>query len=142
MFSSGLLRLLDLPDWSDVRVPESARSAHRYFSVGLPLHAIDEDVSLAPRLLGVAPECGALLADLEREHQEILRWLDRLLPLLARLGEGAGVDRGELSVASKGLLGVLIPHIDREERELFGFCERLSEEDRLAFGQELIARRA
>lgn len=140
-YTAGLARLAALPTLDDPRVPSSAAQAHRYFSEGLPLHAQDEDLSLAPRLLLVAPESAALLHDLAADHVVIDQWLAELGPLLATLAAGGTVDPAALRRAADGLNGTLIPHIEREERELFPLCARLSREEAAACGAEFAARR-
>jgi hemerythrin-like domain-containing protein len=140
-YTAGLARMAALPSLDDPRVPPSAAQAHRYFAEGLPLHAQDEDLSLAPRLLAVVPEARGLMEDLAADHVIIDRWLAELLPLLAALSKGEPADQEALRRASDGLARVLIPHIEREERELFELCARLGEADRRAFGEELAARR-
>jgi hemerythrin-like domain-containing protein len=141
-FLAGMERLCALESLEDPRVPEAAQLAYRYFSIGLPLHARDEDESLAPRVLAKLPESRELLLTLEQEHKEIIGWLEELLPLLAELGEGRLVEKAALVEASEGLKGVLLPHIEREEQEFFGLCASLSEDEKLAFGEEFLKRRA
>jgi iron-sulfur cluster repair protein YtfE (RIC family) len=140
-FTAGLARTAALPSLDDPRVPPAAAQAHRYFAEGLPLHARDEDESLAPRLRRVAPETAPLLDELAHDHEEIDRCLATLLPLLAALVAGRRADHASLRVASDRLDALLLPHIAREEAELFPRCAELSEADRTAFAQELHARR-
>jgi hypothetical protein len=66
-----------LPDAPPEKRPEAASLVQRFFSIGLPLHATDEDVSLAPRLrlaLAGAPS-SAVVADaldaMTAEHPEV-----------------------------------------------------------------------
>lgn len=141
-FTAGLQRIAALPDLSDPRVPSAAAQARRYFGEGLPLHADDEDLSLAPRLLRVAPECAPLLADLERDHRQIDACLATLLPLLGTLAEEGRVPHATFRVSVSFLSNLLLPHIAREEDELFPLCARLSDEDRTAIARELVERRA
>ncbi|MDP2311574.1 MAG: hemerythrin domain-containing protein [Pseudomonadota bacterium] len=141
MFTAGLQRIAALPDLSDPRVPSAAAQARRYFAEGLPLHADDEDLSLAPRLRAVAPECGPLLDELERDHRKIDACLATLLPMLGTLAEEGRVPHATFRAAVSFLSGLLLPHIAREEDELFPLCARLSSEDRLAIASELVARR-
>jgi hypothetical protein len=142
MFTAGLHRIATLPDLADPRVPAAAAQARRYFAEGLPLHADDEDLSLAPRLRLVAPECGPLLDELERDHRQIDACLATLLPLLGTLAEEGTVPHTTFRVAVSFLSTLLLPHIAREEDELFPLCARLSPEDRFEITQELLERRA
>lgn len=141
-FIAGLHRIAALPDLADPRVPAAAAQARRYFAEGLPLHADDEDLSLAPRLRLVAPECGPLLDELERDHRRIDACLATLLPLLGTLAEEGKVPHTTFRVAVSVLSSLLLPHIAREEDELFPLCARLAPEDRVAIAQELVDRRA
>jgi hypothetical protein len=68
--------------------------------------------------------------------------LATLLPLLATLAEGGEVPHTLLRVTVAHLSGILLPHIAREEEELFPQCERLGEYDRLTIAQEIAGRRA
>lgn len=140
-YTSGLERLCALPSLRDPQVPPAAAQAHRYFSEGLPLHAADEDRSLGPRLMKVAPEAAPLVGRLAAEHVQIDAALEVLLPLLLKLSEGGTVEEEALRHASRQLSSVLIPHILLEEAELFPLCARLTVADREAFREELVARR-
>lgn len=141
MYTEGLRRLCALPSLKDPQVPPAAAQAYRYFSEGLPLHAKDEDLSLGPRLLRIAPHAAPLLDRLASEHRLIDDALELLLPLLQQLSEGEEVEAEALRSASLSLSDVLIPHIELEERELFPLCSQLSPEEKATFGRELIARR-
>ena len=141
-FCDGLSRMAALPDLSDPRVPPSAAQAHRYFSIALPLHAADEDRSLAPRLLRVAPGTAPVLAELAEDHAGIDRLLLTLNPMLEALSQGGMVPVEALRAQVDALRGLLLPHIAREERELFPRCAALSEADRHEIMAELLARRS
>ncbi len=140
-YSLGLERLCALPSLKNPQVPVAAAQAFRYFSEGLPLHARDEDLSLGPRLLKVAPGSAPLLGQLAAEHVQIDEALEELLPLLQNLSEGRTVEEEAFRHACSRLSTVLIPHIEREEAELFPLCGLLGPADREAFREELIARR-
>jgi len=141
-FTAGLQRVAALPDLADPRVPAAAAQAHRYFAVGLPLHADDEDLSFAPRLLAAAPGLAPLLGELAADHRAIDVLLARLLPLLDALAQGRLVDPDALRATSDALAGLLLPHIAREEQELFGACAALPEEVLVAVAREIAERRA
>src|SRR4051812_30710357 len=63
-FSTLAIRLAEA-DAPPNEIAETAAAVHRYFTVALPLHAADEDLSIAPRLAVVAPELRELLHCLE-----------------------------------------------------------------------------
>lgn len=139
-FTAGLRRIVAAgPD--DPRVPGAAAMAWRYFAVGLPLHALDEDESLAPRLLLLDPTLEAMLEGLSEEHAQMDVILARLLPMLDALAREERVGWAELGAEIEGLIAVLLPHIEREEAALFPRCSLLSQADRAEIGAEIVARR-
>src|SRR5512137_2777551 len=64
---------------------DAARQVHRYFAEALPLHARDEEESLAPRLRGLDPGLDRELAAMAREHGE------HAVPLAALLSGCAAI---------------------------------------------------
>lgn len=139
-FTAGLRRLVAAgPD--DLRVPGAAAMAWRYFAVGLPLHAQDEDESLAPLLLDADPALAPLLDDLRAQHAAMDATLAGLLPLLDALSREERINWPELGERVERLCGQLLPHIEREEAELFPRCALLSPADCEAIGAEIVARR-
>lgn len=140
-YMDGLTRLVTLDDLRDPRVIPSAQMAVRYFSIGLPLHAADEDDSIAPRLATRVPGCEALLDSLEIEHGAIDACLARLIPQLSMLAEGGQPSRAALRAEVGFLRDILLPHIEREEAEMFPLLSELTPLDRMQIGRELLARR-
>jgi hypothetical protein len=140
-YMEGLTRLVTLPDLRDPRVIPSAQMAVRYFSIGLPLHAADEDDSIAPRLATRVPGSEALLDALELEHGGIDACLARLIPLLSVLAEGGQPSRAALRAEVGFLRDILLPHIEREEAELFPLLASLTPLDRAQIGREMVSRR-
>jgi hypothetical protein len=128
-------------------VSEAARVVERYFSVGLPKHVDDEDLSLAPRLreLELPPEVRDALRTMEYQHRSLEVILGRLLPLwrelqsdperLPALTPALAADSGRLALEMEA-------HLLLEERVLFPFAGRqLPEGSLAALGSELRARR-
>ena len=109
-------------------VADAAARVHRYFTVALPLHALDEEESIAPRLRGREPAADAELATMTREHREhqgplsvlvgACGWLSREP---ARHGELAAVVRG----AAEELTRHFAAHLAREEEVIFPAVRRL-----------------
>ena len=63
-------------------VAEAAAATLRYFTVALPLHAADEESSIAPRLAeGATPELAELLGKMSAEHGPIHQVVADLVPL-------------------------------------------------------------
>lgn len=141
-FTAGLARMAALADLDDPRVPAAAVQARRYFAQGLPLHAQDEDLSFGPRLRAAVPAGGPLLDDLARDHREIDAILASLLPMLGLLAEQGHVPPALFRATAGALADVLLPHIAREEAELFPLCAALSTEELRAISREISARRS
>lgn len=117
----------------------SARDVRRYFAQALPLHAEDEDHSIAPRL---PAEHAALVARLSAEHDAIVDGLRHLEADWARWAEGAA---GPGSPAHLDLLSrtsaALHGHLALEEIELFPAIRRLDARARRDIVAEMGARR-
>src|SRR5215469_16314898 len=77
---------------------DKRQMGYRYYSVSLPLHETDEEVTVRPRLDAVADaRVRHALAAMHDQHLAIDELIDRLLPLLqlvernpAMLQEGGG----------------------------------------------------
>jgi hypothetical protein len=129
------------------QIGDAAAALHRYFSVGLVLHAIDEDISLLPRLGRAAP--GAVVLDaLSRmvdEHERIETVLGDLLPVWRFLADGK--PRGaplahRLAPGAAQLAAVFAAHLELEETVIFPAARRLLPPDELAaMRAEMRARR-
>jgi hemerythrin-like domain-containing protein len=117
----------------------------RYFRVAFPLHLLDEDLSLFPRLQGREPAVDAALARMRAEHPVVDA---QLLPLVA-LCEAVHAE-GEATFARRGALLALAPsieqafeaHLVHEEQVLFPAAKRLlTQAEQVALREELRARR-
>jgi len=140
-YCEGLRRVVALSAEADPRIPPAAAQAARYLREGLPLHAADEDDSLAPRLRRAQPETAALLDTLAREHTTLEERIARLLPSLDTLAAGGAVDPSTLAAAVTGFVEPMEAHLHLEEAELFPALERLDRVELLAAGAEMVARR-
>ena len=129
-------------------VSEAAGRLERYFTVGLPKHVADEDLSLAPRLREREPsaELLATLETVERQHRELEVLLERLVARwrelqtaperLAALAPALATDSEQLAVRME-------EHLLLEERTLFPMVgAHLSEESVATLGAEMRARRS
>lgn len=141
-FVGGLERVAALDDLSDPRVPPAAEQAARYFRDGLPRHGADEDASLAPRLRarGVTPEVGAALDAMTAEHGEMDLLLPGLLADLDALAAGRAPSPDFRAVTAT-FAGLMLRHVDAEERVIFPAMDTLSAADRAAMLGEMAARR-
>src|SRR4051794_30892857 len=91
-FIATAIRLTEAADVSDTELAMAAAGGHRYFAEALPLHAADEDASIAPRLVTRAPgeEVARALQMIAAEHAEHEVLLGRLLPWWARVAASPG----------------------------------------------------
>ncbi|MBI2897170.1 MAG: hemerythrin domain-containing protein [Deltaproteobacteria bacterium] len=125
---------------SDEEVAEAAAALHRYFSVALPLHVADEDLSLRPRLerFGAPAEVREALSRMSMQHLDIDQVLAEALPLWLALsrGEASRAQRSKDLVSLGRSLGEHFDgHLDLEERVIFPVVRTLlpaDEEEALA----------
>src|SRR3954463_6254580 len=68
-------------------ISTAAASAHRYFTVSLPLHEADEEERLRPRLYHAGDDrVTAALDAMTHQHHGIDDLVERLIPILVLLG--------------------------------------------------------
>ncbi len=123
-----------LVDASPVRTPaeqlaEAAAGIARYFTVALPLHSTDEDLSVRPRLeaLAAAREVRALLSAMSDEHELIHRIIDGAAPLWREIAVQPvrlRDHRAELGRAGTELEALFQRHLAPEEEVLFPALRR------------------
>lgn len=132
-------------------VTEAARTLIAYFSRALPLHAQDEDESLAPRLRAAATvargsEVSESLARMTAEHGPLEAAIAALVPLWSRLVTGPGEIAAmlpELGAAAATMDGLWTPHLAAEEAVIFPAARALLSGDELeGVSREVRARRA
>lgn len=141
-FLAGLDRVVAAAESGDPRVPAAAVQIRRYFAEGLPLHAADEDLSIAPRLIPLAPELAPLFQDLARDHEAIDACIATLVLQLDALAAGRPSPQAVLRATAALLSSLLLPHIEREEAELFPRCASLPPDVQRAITEEIARRRA
>lgn len=145
-FTELALRLASARSLPPEEVAEAARSVRRYFQEALPLHALDEEESVLPRLAGRDPGLDGALADMRREHAEHGEVLGRVVALCAELeAEPArhAERTDELARAAEALRLHFDRHLAPEEATIFPAIRRLvPEEERRRILEELRARRA
>lgn len=104
-------------------VAQAAAGVHRYYSVSLPLHEADEELTLHPQAGAVADDqvSQALLA-MHDQHQAIDELIERLLPLLMMVENNpdtlAAVG-GEMCSITKALDEMFRAHLQMEEEVIF-----------------------
>jgi hemerythrin-like domain-containing protein len=115
---------------STEEIARAAEMVRRYFSVALPLHAQDEDLSLRPALLApaAAPELADTLERLAREHTSMDELLADLVPRWERIAVEPPT-RAELAaqlvVDTERLRAMFEPHLELEETVVFPAVARL-----------------
>jgi hypothetical protein len=126
---------------------EAAAAVHRYFTLALPLHAADEDLSLAPRLLAAPcdPQVRAELDHVTREHVEIECLLAELAPIWSAVVRDPSLRQVRAETLDRGaarLLASFEVHLEREERVVFPAARRcLAPADLSELRSEMRARR-
>jgi iron-sulfur cluster repair protein YtfE (RIC family) len=127
----------------DAEVVEACAAVERYFRVALPLHVLDEEHSVLPRLRGQAQEIDAALAAMQREHGEHGPKLSALLAACGALRDQPRDARrkARLDAAAGELVRDFEPHLALEEGLLFPALARLPESVQATIIAELRARR-
>lgn len=132
------------PVASDAEVRDACQRCERYFVAALPLHVLDEELSLLPRLQRQAPALTPALQQMHAEHLEHgpqVRALCALLQAVANAPAQASL-RAQLAVVAANLQIEFAAHLQAEETEIFPWIAKaLSSADQAAAMSELRARR-
>lgn len=146
-FTATAARLADARDAPPADVATAAAGVRRYFTVAMPLHAADEDDSVAPRLRASSapPEVRDALATIAAQHAVI----DRVIEALAEDWQALARDPSRLPELSSRLadgaarLGAIWSvHLSIEEEVVFPALRRWVEPEALArVVDEMSARR-
>jgi iron-sulfur cluster repair protein YtfE (RIC family) len=133
---------------TEPEIAQAAASLHRYFSVALPLHEADENLSLHPRLRRAVPagELAGPAADaMLDQHMAIDELVERLIPLWVLLKSAPGrlpELSAEMCALSKRLNEVFDAHLKLEEETIFPALTRYLNESELSeIVREMQARR-
>lgn len=135
-----------MPDARAEDVSDSARRLRTYFTVGMPLHEADEEVSLAPRLLSSSngENVAESLGLMSEQHGLLHVVLDELIPSWRRLESDPSVLESiasKLAGESRRLAVVLEVHLELEETTIFPWLEALPTSERDEMLAEIRARR-
>lgn len=146
-FTATALRLPHAHGAPAAEIAEAAVALRRYFTVALPAHAADEDLSLRPRLLeaGAPAELRDALTAIAAQHEaidaviaELAGDWRRLADAPSRLKELSSV-LGDHAARLDALFG---PHLALEEQEIFPAARRaLSSDAQRQIVDEMRARR-
>jgi hypothetical protein len=122
---------------------EAARSVHRYFATALPMHVLDEDTSLMPRLWAVAdvPLQDAMVS-MADQHGDIEETIADLLPEWRDASLAGRVMPAFVREETVALDLMLTVHLDLEESVIFPAARRLLDASTLTLlAAEIRARR-
>jgi iron-sulfur cluster repair protein YtfE (RIC family) len=145
-FTSVVRKLAHSEGATPDEISTAAASAHRYFTVALPLHEADEEESLRPRLMVAGnAEVRAAVDAMTHQHHGIDGVIERLIPVLVLLAHNPGKlpeIHGELCSLSNALGEMFQGHLELEEKVLFPAIETiLKPEEQSGILNEIKARR-
>lgn len=103
-------------------VTATAQRLRRYFEEGFAQHALDEELSILPRLAGRDGDVDAALVAMHREHEHQRLAVERLVALCAALAADPARHpelAQPLGTAASALQGHLAGHLEREETVIF-----------------------
>jgi iron-sulfur cluster repair protein YtfE (RIC family) len=146
-FTATTARLAAAGDAPASEVSQAAAGVHRYFTVALPLHEMDENLSVYPRLCAAAPaEIGAALDSMVEEHRAINLVIERMKPLLQVLESDPALIAAvtnQLGICARQLDALFTRHLKLEEELIFPAMRKyLPADSREAILAEMRQRRA
>lgn len=103
------------------QISQACADVERYFTEALPLHVVDEEESIAPRLLGLSAEVDRALDVMTQQHEQHCPTLAQLLRACAAVRvephhQGA---RDDLAKVAKELKIDFEEHLTLEETVIF-----------------------
>jgi hemerythrin-like domain-containing protein len=108
-------------DVPDAEIADAAAAIFRYFSLALPLHEADEDITLFPRICAIEPKSGLLrqaAATMVEQHRAINELVAELLPICSML------DRSPLRLSA---LASRLEHVTTALEQIFAAHLHLEE---------------
>lgn len=130
------------PPTDDIR--EAAARVHRYFAIAFPLHLIDEEASILPRLRGRDPALDRALAQVaadHADHAQLVATLANLCALIAGQPWQLAARTTALGDLVDRLTLILEAHLSLEELVVFPALTLLTAAERAAIRTEMRARR-
>ncbi len=147
-FSDVAVKLAHAHGVAENEIVQAAAGLHRYFTVALPLHEADENLSLHPRLRRTVPPeepAGPAADAMLDQHQAIDELVERLVPLwelLRAAPEKLPETSGEMCALSSRLAEIFQAHLKLEEETIFPAIDRyLSAKDQADIVREMRERR-
>ena len=108
---------------------EAARGLVRYFGTAMPLHALDEDLSLVPRLQGRGTaDDDARLKQLSSQHHQSDELLARLLLLWKAIVDQGGQNLAPVEALAQDTMAfatLMTGHLEMEEGFIFPLAAKL-----------------
>ena len=138
---TALAARLGTPDGTAAERAAAAAGVVRYFTVALPLHAADEDASLAPRLAGRDPAVDAALAQMTAEHVAHAAPLARVVDAARTIVAAPATVPPDLAAAAAALATLFAAHLALEERAIFPAIAALPADVEATIRAEMLARR-
>jgi iron-sulfur cluster repair protein YtfE (RIC family) len=136
-FSGVAVRLAHGQGATEPEIAQAADGLYRYFTVALPLHEADENLSVHPRLRRAVPEgelAGPAADAMVDQHMAIDELVERLIPLwvlVKSAPERLPELSGELCALSKRLNELFDAHLRLEEETIFPALTRHLENSEL-----------
>ena len=140
----GLAERVAVEAATDAERAEAAAAVVRYFAVALPLHAADEDRSLAPRLVGRDAALDAALARMTADHAEHAAVLDPVVALCRQLAAAPATHAAlapTLAPAAAAMVAAFAAHLALEEAIVFPAVAALPAAVQRELRAEMLARR-
>lgn len=137
-FSGVAVKLAHAQGVAEEEIVQAADGLLRYFTVALPLHEADENISIHPRLRKAVPvgELAGPAADaMVDQHLAIDELVERLIPLWTILrAEPAKQPElaSEMCAISSRLQEIFTAHLQMEEETIFPAMDRYLSEAELA----------
>lgn len=147
-FSGVAVKLAHAQGKPEAEIVQAADGLFRYFTVALPLHEADENISIHPRLRRALPanELAGPAADaMVDQHLAIDELVERLVPLWVLLKSDPAKQEelsSEMCALAGRLSGIFESHLKMEEETIFPALEKyLSEEELSQIVSEMQDRR-
>lgn len=138
-------RLATAPPSTPVdHVRAAAARVHAYFAHAFPLHKLDEEEDIFPRLLGRDDELDAAIGMLLRDHDDHDREVAEIVAICDRLRQSPEQlhdDAECLAAATRALEDALVSHLALEERTVFPAIALMAGHERQEILDRMRARR-
>ncbi len=137
-FSGVAVRLAHAQGASEEEIVQAADGLYRYFTVALPLHEADENISVHPRLKKAAPQgelAGPAADAMVDQHNAIDELVERLVPLWVLLRRNPAKQpelAGEMCAIAGRLNEIFESHLKLEEEIIFPALQKYLSPEQLS----------